>query len=215
MNNNFYKYRIIAVSIFLLISGFSFLQSPTSLVNEQYAEEGDANKQREAGMKYLKKRYSTNYRCNDGQFTSFLCRYLDDSFSTGKRMDTIDRGIYWLRQAVEKGDNESKYYLALALQGEYYPSSHMKDVAPEKLKEARALLHQLADNGHVESSYKLGWYYLRAIGGEVDIDCAIYYLSFAYNNGNSNASALLEIAKNEKEANKSLNQTGANSAPPG
>ena len=183
--------RIIKLVVLILVglsSGFTYLASPSVLTNETKASNGDTQKQLELGVYYLQSKYSSHYRCLPNKFSSVICKGIESLIYKNEIQDTTSRGIYWLKKAVNSGDIQAKYHLAIALQKN------------DKTDESRKLLEQLVEIGHIDANYQLGWYYLRGIGVDIDYNRAINFLTYAKDNNHPKAERLLEVAISESKS---------------
>jgi len=172
-----------------MLSGIIYYSAPRSLINEDSAKQENTLKQYELGVYYLNSKYTSHFRCPS---TSFICESIDNIINNIRIQSSYERGIYWLRESSKSGNLNAKFKLAMALQeGNLGLSSSPTN---ESIKESKALLEQLVEQGYAGAYYQLGWYYLKGIGGTVDINRSIEYLKVAKEKNYPNAYSLLQMA---------------------
>lgn len=151
------------------------------------------------GRDYITRPYSEHYLCSSkhviGSICNFYYRHLTDI--EVKPMSSRGRGIFWLKKAATEGHAEAAYLLSEA----YHPirvDSRMRGKYPLNTGIALHYLFIAIKAGHTEANYKLGWFYLRGIGGiEVDLEKAEHYLAKASGDGNRHAEYLLDQINDE------------------
>jgi len=192
--------KLIILVLVTTLSSITYFSAPRSLINEDSAKQGNTLKQYELGVYYLNSKHTSHYRCPNA---SFICEYIDNVINNIEIQSSYDRGIYWLRESLNSGNLNAKFKLSMALQ-EGNPGLSSSPTK-ESIKESKALLEQLVEKGYAGAYYQLGWYYLKGIGGTVDLNRAIEYLNVAKEKNYPNAHSLLQTVKSLHNTNKEIN----------